>query len=186
MVPNLRIILGLGLNSCDRDLDLIDSFLSWSEVTRNIKDLIGVELLFAGFEMDLIYVFLWDFDDVLDLGFGEVLDLDLFGCVYASKRGGKVDFPLVLNLDIGLCTSTNKSHLSIRSRHIIQMHINSRRISLILCRCELNRNNSKTLGLDQPNFGVELKGLINIMSHSEVDGGVGLVGQFETVVHRGV
>ena len=122
--------------------------------------------------MDLIYVFLWDFDDVLDLGFGEVLDLDLFGCVYASKCGGKVDFPLVLNLDIGLCTSTNKSHLSIRPRHIIQMHINRRHVSLILCRCELNRNNSKALGLDQSNFGIELEGLVDIMSHSEVDGGV--------------
>ena len=113
MIPNFRVILGLGLNSYDWDLDFVDSFLPWSEVTGDVKDFICVELFFAGLEVDLIDIFLGDFDDVFDLGFGEVLDLDLFGGVDSGEGGGEVDLALVFNLDVGLGASTNKSHLSI-------------------------------------------------------------------------
>ena len=62
------------------------------------------------------------------------------------------------------------------------MHINRRRISLIFTGSELDRNNGKTLGFNETNFGVELEGLVDVMAHSEVDGGVGLVGEFKTVI----
>ncbi len=119
MIPNFRVILGFGLNSYDWNLDFVDSFLPWSEITGDVKDFICVELFFAGLEVDLIDIFLGHFDDVFDLGFGEVLDLDLFGGVDSGEGGGEIDLALVFNLDIGLGASTNKSHLSIWPRHIV-------------------------------------------------------------------
>ncbi len=62
------------------------------------------------------------------------------------------------------------------------MHVDCRIVSLVLCGSELNSNNGKAFGLNETNFREELKGFINIMAHSEVDWGIGLVDELKTII----
>lgn len=183
MIANFRVMILFSFDGENRYFDFIDSFLSGCEVTRDIKDFICIELFFTGLEMDFINVFFWHLNDVFDLSFWKVFDLDLFGCVDSSKSGSKVNFTLIFNLNVWLCTSTNKSNFCIWSRHIIQVHIDCRVVCLVFSWSELNSDYSETFRLNQADFRVELESLIDIMSHSEVNGRIRLICEFKAVIY---
>jgi hypothetical protein len=65
-------------------LDFIRPFLPWCEIADDVKGLIWLELFLTWLEMDLIEIFLWNPNFILNFVFGGIFDPVLFACVDAD------------------------------------------------------------------------------------------------------
>ena len=69
--------------------------------------------------MDFIEVLLWNFNYVLNFGFGEVFYFDFFRSVDSSERWSEIDFTLVLKLYVWFCACAHESHFGVCAWHVI-------------------------------------------------------------------
>jgi hypothetical protein len=113
MIPNFGNELRFSFNGNDRDFNFVDSLLSGSKVTRNIKDLICIQLFFTWLKVDLIDVFFRHFNNVLDFCFRKVFYLNLFCCIHSGESGSEVNLAFALYFNFWLSTSADKCHFCI-------------------------------------------------------------------------
>lgn len=175
MVTYFRIQRRESFRNGDRNFYLILPLLPWSEVAGNLKNLVRIKFLVARLEMNFVDVFLWDFDWISNLCFREILHLNLFCCIDSSESRSKENLTLVFKLNVRFSTGSHKINLRICPRHIIQMNIYCRVVSLVFRRSKLNSNNCEAFRLNETNFRVKFEDFVHIMPHSKVNRRIRLI-----------